>query len=174
MNARKVESDAMTGAAYTRLLDETILHLAVLEWSAGIGPTHAWRARCVALMEEFDDGLRALAVAAAQARRLRLSHTLLLDDVTVAACTREAGDEWLAASLCRVQLGEPDARELVRADLSSQIADSSASVAWLHWYRYLLTAGLFGRTPEAAAFKRKLEARLGAGGLAVSRHTGAS
>jgi len=174
MNLRKLERGDDTAIAYTRLLDETILHLAALEWSKGIGPMHAWRARCVALLAGFDEDLQSLSLGLAQARRLKVSHALLLDDVTVTVCCGASGNEWLAATLCRVELAEPDALELVRTDLEALILDPSASVARLHWYRCLLAAGLMGRTPEAAARKRTLDARLVAAWPAASRNLGAS
>lgn len=166
--------EAAAAFEYTRLLDETLLHLSVLEHSAGIGPMHAWRARCVGLLSAFDDDLRELALTPAQAFRLRLSHALLLDDATISAIPEMSADEWAGASLCRIELGEPDAAEAVSADLDALAADPAASPAWLHWYICLLTAGLLRRSPKAAARKRKLFARLCAAWPAAAEESGAS
>jgi len=168
MNSRKLDQGEDTAYSYTRLLDETILYLAVLESSKSIGAMHAWRARCIALLAGFDDGLQSLHLGLAQVRRLKVSHALLLDDVTVTVCDGASGLEWRAATLCRVELAEPHALERVRTDLDALILDPSACAAWLHWYRCLLTAGLMGRTPEAAVRKRKLDLRLAAAQTDVS------
>ncbi|EHK67710.1 DotU family type IV/VI secretion system protein [Achromobacter arsenitoxydans] len=156
MSASAMTETASDVLAYTRLLDDTLLHLAVLEHSSELGPIHAWRARCVALLSAFDDGVRELALTAPEVRQLRLSHALLLDDATLSAIPAALAGEWAAASLCRVELGEPDAGKVVLEDMDALAAEPAATAAWLHWYASLLTAGLFRRSAETGARKRKL------------------
>lgn len=145
---------------YTPLLDDTLLHLAVLEQNADMGPMHAWRARCVALLAGFDDDLLSLAVTPAQARSLRLSHAVLLDEATLASCSAQMRKEWEAASLCQVELGEPGAVQEVLADIDVVASESRVGAGWLHWYVRLFAAGLLRRRSDTAWRCRRLNDRL--------------
>lgn len=151
------DSDLFT---YTPLLDETLLHLAVLGQNADIGPMHAWRARCAALLAAFEDDVLALLVTPVQARSLRLSHAMLLDEATLASCPEPMRKEWASALLCRVELGEPDGECTVLADIDALASDGRAGAGWLHWYVRLFAAGLLRRRSDASSRCRRLSDRL--------------
>ncbi|SIT13644.1 DotU family type IV/VI secretion system protein [Achromobacter sp. MFA1 R4] len=145
---------------HTPMLDETLLHLAVLDRHARLGPLHAWRARCVALMAEVDGALLARNVTPEQAHRLRLSHALLLDDATLASCPEPMRKEWQDATLCRIELGEPDAADVVLAHLDALARHPDRGGAWLNWYARLFAAGLLRRRPDAIQRCRQVNERL--------------
>ncbi|MFJ3461315.1 DotU family type IV/VI secretion system protein [Achromobacter spanius] len=140
-----------------RLLDETLLHLAVLQQNASMGPMHAWRARCVALMQEVDEDLMALPLTPEQAMKLRLSHALLLDEATLASCEYSARQAWQDAPLCVVELKQPDAEAAVLADVASLSAHRGGAAAWRYWYLRLLGAGLMRHRADAARYRRRLD-----------------
>lgn len=152
--------DAPNLFVYTSLLDETTLHLAVLDQNAAIGPMHAWRARCVALVSSFDDQLLTRTVTPAHCHRLRLSHALLLDEATLAVCPETMRKAWEVESLCRVELNEPNAGQVVLADIDALHKNDSDAAGWLHWYVRLFAAGLLRGCPNAAQRRRQLTERL--------------
>lgn len=146
--------------SYTPMLDDTLLQLAVLHQNAAIGPMHAWRARCVALMANFDEELLALTVVPEQAQRLRLSHALLLDEATLDFCPEAARKTWESSSLCGVELGQLDAGQAVLAHIDTVCQQSGGVEGWLHWYALLFAAGLLRRSPDAARYRQQLSERL--------------
>lgn len=143
-----------------RLLDETLLHVAALEQNASMGPLHAWRARCVALMMELDEDLMALPLTPGQAMKLRQSHALLLDEATAASCLESARQTWQNAPLCAVELKAPDAAQAVLADMDALSAHRDAAPAWLYWYLRLFGAGLMRHRSDAARYRRRMDERL--------------
>ncbi|WP_313623406.1 DotU family type IV/VI secretion system protein [Achromobacter sp.] len=160
MTAASPSGDQPDLYSYTPMLDETLLHLSVLHQNAAIGPLHAWRARCVALMANVDEDLLARAVTPAQVRQLRLSHALLLDEATMDFCPDSVRKAWASSSLCEVELGQVDAGQAVLADIDTVCQQSVGAEGWLHWYALLFAAGLLRRSPDAARCRHQLSERL--------------
>lgn len=160
MNVRDDFGSELGHFSLAQLLDETLLHLAVLAQNANMGPMHAWRARCVALMKEVEEDLMALPLTPTQAMKLRLSHAFLLDEATLASCPGSARTAWLDAPLCVVELNQPDAELAVLADVESLSAHRAGAAAWLYWYLRLFGAGLMRHRPDAARYRRRLDERL--------------
>ncbi|KVN74685.1 DotU family type IV/VI secretion system protein [Burkholderia ubonensis] len=89
----------ISNSPFRLLLQDTLLHVALLTDGARIHQVHDWRARCVALVEQlrqamldagYDDGLIV---------EIGLAQCVLLDEITLRALPPDQRDAWVRETL---------------------------------------------------------------------------
>ncbi|NTZ08015.1 DotU family type IV/VI secretion system protein [Burkholderia metallica] len=88
-----------SGAALRASLQETVLHVALLAQGASIPEVHAWRARCVGLVERLEQAMRDDGQAGDAVRDVGIAQCMLLDEVTLRHLPAGRRDEWLRETL---------------------------------------------------------------------------
>lgn len=88
-----------SGAALRASLQETVLHVALLAQGASIPEVHAWRARCIGLVERLEQAMRDDGRAVDVVRDVGIAQCMLLDDVTLRHLPAGRRDEWLRETL---------------------------------------------------------------------------
>ncbi|PHP88984.1 type VI secretion system protein ImpK [Burkholderia sp. AU18528] len=88
-----------SGAALRASLQETLLHVALLAQGASIPEVHAWRARCIGLVERLEQAMRDDGRAADVIRDVGIAQCMLLDEATLRHLPAGTRDEWLRETL---------------------------------------------------------------------------
>lgn len=88
-----------SGAALRASLQETVLHIALLAQGASMPEVHAWRARCIGLVERFEQAMRDDGRASDVVRDVGIAQCMLLDEVTLRHLPAVRRDEWLRETL---------------------------------------------------------------------------
>ncbi len=88
-----------SGAALSASLQETVLHVALLSQGASIPEVHAWRARCIGLVERLEQAMRDDGRASDVVRDVGIAQCALLDEVTLRHLPAARRDEWLRETL---------------------------------------------------------------------------
>ncbi|MBR8132161.1 DotU family type IV/VI secretion system protein [Burkholderia ambifaria] len=88
-----------SGAALRASLQETVLHVALLAQGASIPEVHAWRARCIGLVERLEQAMRDDGRAGDVVRDVGIAQCMLLDEVTLRHLPADRRNEWLRETL---------------------------------------------------------------------------
>ncbi|MET3215385.1 UNVERIFIED_ORG: type VI secretion system protein ImpK [Burkholderia territorii] len=88
-----------SGAALRASLQETVLHVALLAQGASIPEVHAWRARCVGLVERLAQAMRDDGRPSDIVRDVGIAQCMLLDEVTLRYLPAGRREEWLRETL---------------------------------------------------------------------------
>lgn len=88
-----------SGAALRASLQETVLHIALLAQGASMPEVHAWRARCIGLVERLQQAMRDDGRASDVVRDVGIAQCMLLDEVTLRHLPAVRRDEWLRETL---------------------------------------------------------------------------
>ncbi|WP_353968672.1 DotU family type IV/VI secretion system protein [Burkholderia sola] len=80
-------------------LQETVLHIALLAQGASIPEVHAWRARCIGLVERLEQAMRDDGRTSDVVRDVGIAQCMLLDDVTLRHLPAGRRSEWLRETL---------------------------------------------------------------------------
>lgn len=150
------------------LLQDTMLHVALLTQGARISRVHDWRARCIALVRQFEQALQDGGYRGGIANELGLAQCVFLDEITMRNLSPEQKEEWLRELLQFRFHSIRDGLSKVRARIDRLCRGHSANAALLEMYSLFHEFDLLGdKQGHALADARVSEARPTPGKKAV-------
>ncbi|AOJ72701.1 MULTISPECIES: DotU family type IV/VI secretion system protein [Burkholderia] len=132
----------MPAQSLRTLLQDTMLHIALLTEGARISRVHDWRARCIALVKQFEQAMQDGGYRGGVANELGLAQCVLLDEITMRSLSSEQQDEWLRELLQFRFHSTRDGLSKVRARVDRLLKMHSANAELLEMYSLFYELGL--------------------------------
>ncbi|AIS97597.1 hypothetical protein BTHA_4970 [Burkholderia thailandensis MSMB59] len=143
-------SIGMPAQSLRMLLQDTMLHVALLTEGARISRVHDWRARCIALVRQFEQAMQDGGYRGGIANELGLAQCVLLDEMTMRNLSPEQKEEWLRELLQFRFHSTSDGLGQVRARVDRLSSAHSANTELLEMYSLFYEFGLLEDRKGAA------------------------
>ncbi|MCW0098691.1 DotU family type IV/VI secretion system protein, partial [Burkholderia pseudomallei] len=143
-------SIGMPAQSLRMLLQDTMLHVALLTEGARISRVHDWRARCIALVRQFEQAMQDGGYRGGIANELGLAQCVLLDEMTMRNLSPEQKEEWLRELLQFRVHSTRDGLGQVRARVDRLSSAHSANTELLEMYSLFYEFGLLEDRKGAA------------------------
>ncbi|MGV2293074.1 DotU family type IV/VI secretion system protein [Trinickia sp. YCB016] len=142
------------------LLRNTALHVAMLTGGAQISAAHAWRARCITLVEDLRQSMRDAGYLDSEIDEASLAQCTLLDDITLRSLSAAQRGDWARESLQVRFHDTQDGAEIVCERIDAMLLGEHLTPESLELYRLMLELGFKGGHAERDSYRQRVSAAL--------------